>query len=57
MVQSTLVFLFNWSEQVDKEITMQKEEVSVRVSLAVFLAKKASSNLTRSLTCACLRDQ
>lgn len=52
MVQSTLVFVFNWSEQVDREITIQKEEVSLGNSLAVLLAKKASSNLTRNLTCA-----
>lgn len=57
MVQSTLVYLFNWREQVDREITVQKEEVSLRISLAVVLAKKASSNLTRNLTCASLCDQ
>lgn len=56
MVQSTLVFFFNWSEQVDRKTKMQEEDF-LRISLAVVLAKKASSNLTRNLTCASLCDQ
>lgn len=57
MAQSTLVFLFNWSEQVNREITMQKKEVSLAISQAVALAKKENNNLTRNLTCASLCDQ
>lgn len=57
MVQSTLVFLFNWSEQVNTEITMQKKEVSLTISQAVALDKKENKNLTRNLTCASFCDQ
>jgi len=48
MVQSTPVFPFNWSKHVNREITMQKREVSSTISQAVALAKK-EDNLTRNL--------